>query len=235
MMIAEVIKKELRIIARKDKVSVLSKFFKTGPGQYGEGDVFIGVTVPEQRTIARKFVHADMKDIATLLASEVHEHRMTGLLILVEKFKKSDDLIRGKIVDFYMRRASRINNWDLVDLSAPKITGPWFLSREKTPLYEFARSGSLWKERIAIVSTYHFIKNGILEHTFAMADILMEHEHDLIHKAVGWMLREAGKSDRTALEGFLNVRYRKMPRTMLRYSIEKFERRERDLYLSGKA
>jgi 3-methyladenine DNA glycosylase AlkD len=232
---AEDVKKCLSLSSRKEKIAVLSRFFKTGPGEYSEGDVFIGVTVPEIRKVAQQYRNLALQEVRRLLADPVHEHRLAALLILVEKTKTADDDDFSKIVNLYCASTRRINNWDLVDLSAPKILGPWLLNREKTLLYEFAASNDLWKQRIAMVATHHFIIKGDLEHTFTIADMLIGHRHDLIHKAAGWMLREAGKRDESALRRFLLNRYRTMPRTMLRYAIEKFSHEDRQNYLRGKA
>lgn len=227
------LKKELQSCIRPEKVSLYQRFFKTGPGEYGEGDVFIGITVPDQRKVARNYKGLALQDVASLLKDPVHEHRLTALLILVEQFNKGDDSARAEIIDLYFSHTERINNWDLVDLSAPKIPGPWFYKRDKKPLYDYARSGNLWKERIAMLSTHYFIKKDLYDPTFDFADILFNHTHDLIHKAVGWMLREVGKRDGDAERAYLHKRYKKMPRTMLRYAIERFPEEERQKYLQG--
>ncbi len=229
------VKEELRLYVKPEKVSVYQRFFKTGPGQYGEGDVFIGITVPDQRKVARKYRDIPLENVYSLLDEEIHEYRLTALLILVEKYNSADENSKEKIVNEYCKRTDRINNWDLVDLSAHKILGPWFLERDRSPLYDFARSGNLWKERIAVLTTYHFIKNDIYDTTLEIAEILLHHDHDLIHKAVGWMLREIGKRSGETERNFLKKWYREMPRTMLRYAIEKFPEEERQRYLKGTA
>ena len=234
MQTAQEIELLLQAAANKTKAEVLQRFFKTGPGQYGEGDVFLGIPVPHLRKITKPFTAISLKELATLLKSPVHECRLASLLILAEQCKKADDSRHREIVEFYCARAHRVNNWDLVDLSAPKILGPWFLSRDKRPLYDFAESDNLWKQRIAIVTTHYFIKNGAFEDTFAIADMLMQHPHDLIHKAVGWMIREVGKKDPAAEKKYLKGRYKKMPRTMLRYAIEKFDPELRQQYMQNK-
>jgi len=234
MQTAHEIESLLNAAANKAKADVLERFFKTGPGDYGEGDVFLGVPVPRLRKITKPFTSISLKELSSLLKSPVHECRLAALLILTEQCKKADEARHRDIVAFYCARAHRVNNWDLVDLSAPKILGPWFLPRDKGPLYDFARSDNLWKQRIAIVTTHHFIKNGAFEDTFAIADMLMQHPHDLIHKAVGWMIREVGKKDPEAEKKYLENRYKKMPRTMLRYAIEKFDHDLRQQYMQYK-
>jgi len=228
------LKQELQRHVKPEKVAVYQRFFKTGPGEYGEGDVFIGITVPDQRKVARLFIDMNLKDVMSLLDEEVHEYRLTALLILVAKYEKGSEELKAQIVEAYCRAADRINNWDLVDLSAYKILGPWFIDRDKSLLYEFARSGHLWKERIAMLTTFHFIKNKAFDTALEIAEILLHHEHDLIHKAVGWMLREIGKRDGDVERNFLKKHYRTMPRTMLRYAIEKFLEEERQDYLKGR-
>jgi 3-methyladenine DNA glycosylase AlkD len=212
----------------------LQRFFKTGKGQYGEGDVFLGIKVPIQRQIVKKYWNqTTLKDIQELLNSKFHEERMIGLLILVEIYKKSkkDKLKQRQIFEFYLKNTSRINNWDLVDLSAPNIVGD-FSRVEGTEIIKFlAKSKNIWERRIAIISTAAFIKNRIFGETLAISDMLIKDEHDLIHKAVGWMLREVGKRNQEVLEIFLKERYKTMPRTMLRYAIEKFPEDKRKKYL----
>jgi 3-methyladenine DNA glycosylase AlkD len=232
------IKTDLKKASSQQKAKILSKFFKCGKGEYGEGDKFIGITVPEQRKIAQKY-SPDLSLIQTeeLLQSKIHEHRLTALLILIEKFSKSKGKSdKKKIIQVYLKNTKCINNWDLVDLSAPKILGQYLLKnpKEKNKLYVFAKSKDLWKKRIAIISTYTFIKNNKFKDTLKISEILLQDKHDLIHKAVGWMLREIGKVDLEIEEKFLKKYYKKMPRTMLRYSIEKFPENKRQKYLKGK-
>ena len=221
------------------QVAGLARFFKTGPGQYGEGDKFLGIKVPVTREVVkdcwRKVGFAELEEC---VASEYHEVRLAGLLALVQVFAhaKKDQALRRRCVDFYLSHTDRINNWDLVDLSCYPLLGEWLLDKDRTLLYDLARSGkTLWEQRIGIVSTMTLVRHGQLEDTFALADILLHHPHDLIHKAVGWLLREAGKRDKAALVAFLAPRYRTMPRTMLRYAIEKFPEAERKSYLGGHA
>ncbi len=227
------IKKELRAKANKEKVSVYQRFFKTGLGQYGEGDKFLGVTVPNIHIVAKKFSSTTFDDIKKLLGSAYHEERLTALFILVGQFEKGDEKCHKKIFTFYLKNRKGINNWDLVDSSAYKIVGAHLANKPKGILYKYARSRNLWDRRIAIVSTFHFIRQNSFCDTIAIAEILLNDKHDLIHKAVGWMLREVGKRDVKILEKFLEKHHKKMPRTMLRYSIEKFSEAQRKKYLNG--
>ena len=226
------IQEELQKIRDPEKATILSKFFKTGKGQYGEGDIFIGIKVPQQRNIAKKYSSIQLDDIGQLLKSNIHEFRLTSLLILVLKFKKEDFDGKRKIVDFYLSYMENMNNWDLVDSSAPYILGDFLFDKDKSILYALARSDNLWERRIAILSTFAFIKNNKFEDALNIAEILLFDKHDLIHKAVGWMLREIGKRDERTEEEFLEKHYRKMPRTMLRYSIEKFDNDKKKFYLN---
>ena len=222
--------KGLEKASDKNKAQILQKFFKTGQGEYGEGDIFLGITVPVQRTIAKKY-NLGFADIQKLLNSKIHEHRFSGLLVLINKF--SDD--KQKVFDFYLRNAKQVNNWDLVDLSCPKIVGEFLLDKPRDVLYKLANSKNLWEKRISIVSTYSFIRKNEFADTLKISELLLNDKHDLIHKAVGWMLREVGKRDKKVLEGFLKKHYKKMPRTMLRYAIEKFPKHERQAFLQGES
>ena len=223
--------------ANPAQVDGLARFFKTGPGQYGEGDRFLGIKVPVTRSVVKScWKRVGFPELETCLASEYHEVRLAGLLALVEIFRHGKEDLRQDCAHFYLAHTDRINNWDLVDLSCYPLLGEWLLDKDRTLLYDLARSGrTLWEQRIGIVSTMTFVRHGQLEDTFAIADILLHHPHDLIHKAVGWLLREAGKRDQTALEAFLkgNGRYQTMPRTMLRYAIERFPEERRQQYLSS--
>lgn len=229
---AETIKKELRKLADKDKAVKLSGFFKTGKGQYGEGDVFIGITVPDQRKTAKLFYDTGLSEIEKLLDDPIHEFRLTALLILIQKYSKADETGKKNITDFYLSKTSKINNWDLVDLSAHQIIGNYYYSRDREILYQLAQSSSMWEQRIAVVSTYYFIKRNDFKEILAFSEMLLGHKHDLIHKATGWMLRETGKMDLSVLRKFLDKHHKVMPRTMLRYSIEKLDESERKKYLS---
>ena len=227
------LKKTIRANANKDHAKTMQWFFKTGKGEYGEGDKFIGIKVPVQRKIAKKYGELDLEDLQKLLNSKIHEERLISLLILVDKYDDADDKIKDNIYRFYKMNRRKINNWDLVDLSAPKIMGKYLLNRDKQILFKYAYSNNLWEKRISIISTYSFIKNLDFNTTLEISDVLLNDDHDLIHKAVGWMLREVGKQDLKILEKFLKPRYNKMPRTMLRYSIEKFPEKKRKKYLKG--
>ena len=225
------------ILSRADESQVagLSRFFKTGPGQYGEGDKFLGIKVPVTREVVKQcWRETSMQDLEECIASEYHEVRLAALLALVEIFAhaKKDHGLQQACIDFYLAHTDRINNWDLVDLSCYPLLGVWLLDKDRTLLYDLARNGkTLWEQRIGIVSTMTFIRHGQIADTFAISDILLHHPHDLIHKAVGWLLREAGKRDKEALKAYLEPRYQTMPRTMLRYAIEKFSEAERKPYL----
>ena len=229
--------KALRARAEPDRIDVLQSFFRTAPREYGEGDRFIGVRVPAVRTLVRRFAAASRADIDALLASPIHEARLLAVLLLVHQFKTApDDAARRGVFEFYLSRTTRINSWDLVDVSAPAVVGGWLAGRGRARLRTLARSRELWDRRIAIVATHYFIRRGDLDDTFRIADLLLADDgQDLIHKAVGWMLREAGKRDGQALRRFLASRHTRMPRTMLRYAIEKFPEGERRRYLRGRA
>jgi 3-methyladenine DNA glycosylase AlkD len=220
-------------MAHADAANVpgLRRFFKTGPGQYGEGDVFVGVKVPAIRAVCGECRGAGLGAIRPLLRSRVHEERLLALLLMVDAFTRAGEPGRRAIYDLYLSHTAFINNWDLVDSSAAQIVGGWLSGRSRAPLRKLARSSSLWERRIAILATFHYIRRGEFEETFRIADILLRDPHDLIHKAVGWMLREVGNRDGAAERRFLDDRYRKMPRTMLRYAIEKFPEKERQRYL----
>lgn len=225
----------LQRLGNPEKATHLARFFKTGKGEYGEGDRFLGVTIPEQRAVAKQFRETGRPQLAELLASPYHEARLTGLLILLEQFTRSKDpAVRKSCVDFYLSQTARINNWDLVDLTCYKLLGVWLADKERSVLYRLADSADMWEQRIAIVTCMHFVRQGDFEDCLAIADRLLHHPHDLIHKAVGWLLREVGKKDKAALTRFLAPRYREMPRTMLRYAIERFAEEERKAYLQKK-
>ncbi len=228
------VKQEIKEFSNKELAVFLQRFFKTGPGQYGEGDKFAGIKVPVSRKIAINNSDLSLSEIKELLHSEVHEERLIGLLILVNQYKKSDEAQREKIFKFYISSAKRINNWDLVDLSAPQILGAFLVDKDKDILFKFAHSKNLWEKRIAVLSTFSFIKINRFDTALQISEILLNDDHDLIHKAVGWMLREIGKRDLNTEEKFLKKYYNKMPRTMLRYAIEKFPETKRQKYLKGK-
>lgn len=229
----EKLKTELKKLANPEKAAFYPKFFKTGPGQYGEGDQFIGVTVPHLRKVAKQFKTLSLPEIKRLLEDPIHEYRLVALFILVNQFEKGGAEKQKEIYNFYYKHRNRVNNWDLVDSSAHKIMGAYLINRDKGTLYELAKSKLLWDRRIAMLSCYWFIQKNEFNDALEIAEILVKDGHDLMHKAVGWMLREIGKRDLTAEERFLKKHYKTMPRTMLRYAIEKFEEEKRQKYLKG--
>jgi len=233
-MTVNVIQQKLRKLANKKKSKLLQGFFKTGPGQYGEGDVFLGITVPLLRKLAKECPETTVADAITLLQSEIHEQRLLALFLLVHAYGQGDETVKKLIYGSYLKNTRYINNWDLVDLSAPKIVGEYLADRSRKPLYALARSRDLWKKRIAILATFRFIKQDDFADSLAIAGMLIKDDHDLIHKAVGWMLREVGKRDMRTEERFLKKHCRAMPRTMLRYAIERFPEGKRQRYLTGK-
>ncbi len=233
-MTATKIKKELAKFADKDQPKNLARFFKTGKGEYGEGDKFLGIRVPEQRKVAKKyFKDISLAETEKLLHSPIHEHRQTALHILVYKFQKAFESEKKKIYNLYLKNLKYINNWDLVDTSTPYIIGGYLLNKksERKVLYKLAKSKNLWQKRVAMMGTFAFIRQGDFKDAFSIAEILLHDSHDLIHKAVGWMLREVGNVNRGAEEKFLLKYYREIPRTMLRYAIEKFPEKKRQFYL----
>jgi mutator protein MutT len=231
---AAAIKQRMQSMADTKRAQQCSRFFKTGSGEYAADDVFLGIRVPALRKLAKQYASATMAQIEDLLQSALHEHRQLALFILAARFVRSTPVEQKQIVDFYLANTHRVNNWDLVDASAHVILGAYLLNRDKAVLYCLARSISLWERRIAIVATWHFIRNGQVEDTFKVARLLLKDNHDLIHKSVGWMLREAGKRDETMLVAFLGQHYRQMPRTMLRYAIERFPETRRKAFLQGR-
>lgn len=231
---AGAVRAALAASADADKAKTLARFFKTGPGEYAEGDVFVGVTVPVQRKIARTFRGLPLAEVTKLLASKVHEERLTALLLLVDTFTRGDDETRRAVVDLYLANLRRVNNWDLVDSSAPQILGAWLLTRDRDVVYKLAASDNLWERRVAMVSTYAFIRAGEHADTFELARRLMHDEHDLMHKAAGWMLREVGKRvGAELLRGFLKEHAGALPRTALRYAIEHFSPAERARWMKA--
>jgi 3-methyladenine DNA glycosylase AlkD len=223
--------KELMNFKDPERAKASMWFFKTGSGQYGEGDIFLGMSVPQQRKVAKKYADLTLVDIQTLLLNKIHEFRLVALFILVDKYKKASEKEKKEIVDFYLKNAKRVNNWDLVDSSAGYILGDYFFEKDKSTLYTFARSENLWERRIAIIATQGFIRKNKYDDTLKIAGMLLTDKHDLIHKAVGWMLREVGNRDLKRLYVFLDKHYKVMPRTMLRYAIEKFEKEKKEFYM----
>jgi 3-methyladenine DNA glycosylase AlkD len=230
------VREELKNMADPDKAAILQRFFKTGQGQYGEGDIFIGVMVPQSRQIAKKFSQLPLAEIRTLLHSQFHEERLVGLLILVQRYSSSASSNmeeREEIVKFYLDNIKQVNNWDLVDLSAPNLLGAHLINnrdQRRRLLYRLAGSQNVWERRIAIVSTHYFIRRDDFSDTLKIAEMLLQDKHDLIHKAAGWMLREVGKRDAAVEEAFLEKHFNIMPRTMLRYAIERLPERKRNRY-----
>ena len=231
MNITDTITNELKALGSTEKAVHLSYFFKTGKGQYGENDRFLGVTVPETRRVAKAHASVEKADLQRLIQSEWHEVRLCALFILTIQFNKGDETKRKELVDFYLSNTQYINNWDLVDLAAWETIGTYLLDNPRDLLYRLAESPLLWDNRIAMVSTYAFIRQGQLDDTYALAEKMMGHKHDLMHKAIGWMLREAGKRDVERLRLFVEKHRLEMPRTMLRYAIEKFSPDERKHFM----
>lgn len=226
-------KKELYNRFDKKKAKLLQGFFKTGKREYGEGDVFLGIVVPQLHKIASKYVNLSLKDLKKTIKSKFHEERLATLFILVLKFKKANEVEKKNIYDFYIKNRKYANNWDLVDLSAPRIVGAFLEKKDKSILYRFVKSKNIWEKRIAVLSTFYFIKNKNCDDALKISEILKNDNHDLIQKAVGWMLREIGKNcGQETEEKFLRKNYKMMPRTMLRYAIERFPEKLRKSYLA---
>lgn len=228
MDIVTTITEELSALSTDEKRRILPRFFKTGPGQYGEGDRFLGTAVPDTRSVTKAHRDTSLADIGLLLGSPWHEVRLAALLIMVAKADKADDNSRRKLLDFYLSHTHRINNWDLVDLSVTKIVGEYLADKPRDLLYSLAQSPLLWEARMSIVATLAFIRKGDLDDTYRLCDLLMDHSHELIHKACGWMLREAGKRNPARLYDYVDANRARMPRTMLRYAIERFGKTERE-------
>ena len=229
--LTKTITNKLQALSDAEKREIFPKFFKAGKGEYGEGDRFLGVTVPNIRAIAKLHKDISIEEIRELIQSEWHEVRLCALIIMVEKSKKKDEALRKELFNLYLSQTKRINNWDLVDLSCRFIIGEYLLDKSRDILYHLAQSPLLWDNRIAIVSTYAFIRKGQLEDTYALSDLMMHHPHDLMHKAIGWMLREAGKRNPERLYDYVMSHRADMPRTMLRYAIEKFSPKERTILM----
>jgi 3-methyladenine DNA glycosylase AlkD len=232
---AAALQARLRAVASARYAKIAAWFFKTGPGEYGEGDVFIGVRAPAMHRIVRDFVALPLPQVRRLLRSKVHEDRMAAVLVLARRAERADDAHRRELFDFYLAHAERVNNWDLVDGSAPQVVGGYSATRRRGALDRLARSANLWERRIAIVATLHLIRLGQFDDTLRIAARLLSDEHDLIHKAAGWMLREVGKRDCDVLRGFLRRHAAAMPRTMLRYAIERMTPAERKKWMAKKA
>jgi 3-methyladenine DNA glycosylase AlkD len=233
-MTAKEISKRLKKLENKQQAAISRKFFKTGPGEYGEGDIFIGIRVPVLRKLVKDYFELPIKEIQSLLKSPVHEERLLALLLMVRKASGRSDDIKKSIYELYLKNTRFVNNWDLVDASAEHVVGAYLKDKNKSVLYRLAESEDLWERRIAIMSTFHYVKHHDFLETLRISKILLFDRHDLIHKATGWMLREIGKRDLQTEENFLKTHYKKMPRTMLRYAIEKFPESKRQRYLKGK-
>jgi 3-methyladenine DNA glycosylase AlkD len=230
---AEEISKRLQKMGNKEDARFLQGFFKTGVGQYGEGDIFLGIRVPALRKLAKEHKALPLKEVLLLLRSPYHEVRLFALILFVNTFAKSDETIQKKIYNLYVANTRYINNWDLVDISAPNIVGAFLMERSRKPLYQLAKSKSLWERRMATLATFYFIKNNQFADALKIARILLQDKEDLIHKAAGWMLREIGKRDIACAESFLQKHCQVMPRTMLRYAIERFTPSKRRKYMDG--
>ncbi|WP_428654054.1 DNA alkylation repair protein [Runella sp.] len=228
------IKNDLQQLGSPEKAAFLSRFFKTGKGQYGEGDEFLGITMPEIREVVKKYSMLSIEEWTELLQSPYHEFRMAALIGLMKRFQKSkkDELTQQIIFETYLLNLNNINNWDLVDVTCRDIIGAYLLHKERSVLYELAQRPHLWAQRVAIVSTWYFISRNQFSDTLQISELLLSHKHDLIHKAVGWMLREVGKRDELVLEEFLDTHVKQMPRTALRYAIERFPESKRKYYLT---
>lgn len=228
---ADVAAARLQELADPAVAKFSATFFKTGPGQYGEGDVFLGIRVPVLRRLAREFRSLPLDQVERLLHSPLHEQRLLALIVLVDQAATADAKTLRTIYDFYLASARYVNNWDLVDTSAPQIVGRYLMDKSRKPLFKLAKSHDLWERRIAIVATHYFIRHDDHDDTVALAEVLLDDRQDLMHKAIGWMLREVGKRDQTVLEQFLVRHAARMPRTMLRYAIERFPAEQRLAYL----
>ncbi|MGK5084012.1 DNA alkylation repair protein [Bdellovibrionota bacterium FG-1] len=222
----------LHALANSEKATLLQRFFKTGKGQYAEGDRFLGVMAPEMRRLTKQFEDLSLSETARLLRSPFNEERLLALFILGQQYEKGTVSDQNAICRLYLKNLNRVNNWNLVDASAPSILGPHLMNRSRTPLYRLAKSKDLWKRRVAVVSTLHAIRNHDFSDILKLSVLLLEDEHDLMHKACGWMLREVGKRDVKTLERFLKKYRHRMPRTMLRYAIERFPEKQRKAYLA---
>ena len=233
-MTAQSLIKTLQMLADKEKSQFLQRFFKTGKGQYAEGDIFWGIKVPETRQVAKAYRGMPIVELGKIMKNPVHEVRLCGLLILVEKFNKANEADKKQIIDFYLANTQYINNWDLVDLSCYKILGNYLLDKPRDVLYHLAKSENMWEQRIAIVTTLAFIRNSEFDDTLSISEMLLDHRHDLIHKAVGWMLRELAKKDEFLMLQFIEKHYNRLSRTTLRYAIERLPEKQRKNILQGK-
>ena len=224
---------KLDTLADPSKAKDSAWFFKTGKGEYGEGDQFLGIKVPELRKLSKQYKALDINEVQALVESKWHEKRLLAIFILVLQYQKKKPDRKKEIYDFYLTHRKHINNWDIIDSSARQIVGHYLEDKDRTLLYDFAKTGNLWERRIAVLATFWYIPKGDFQSSLEIAEILLDDSEDLIHKAMGWMLREIGKADKSAEDAFLNTHYKQMPRTMLRYAIEKYPEDERQAYLKG--
>jgi 3-methyladenine DNA glycosylase AlkD len=232
MMSLKEIKRDIEQLANPKQAILLQRFFKTGKGEYGEGDVFLGIKVPVQRSVAKKYKELSFASIQQLLNSKIHEHRLIALLIMMQEFDRAEEDEKKQIFELYLKNTNNINNWDLIDLSAPNIVGNYLLDKDRNILHKLAKSNSIWEKRISMLATFEFIANKETKDALAIAEILVNDKHDLIQKAVGWMLREVGKRvSQAEEEKFLRKHYKTMPRTMLRYAIERFDNKKKEFYM----
>ena len=227
--------KQLKNLATASRREAAQRYFKTKKGEYGEGDRFYGVTVPDTRKVAKRFRHLELTKLGKLLSSPIHEERFVALVIMVDQFRHGSPAHQTKLHRLYISKMKFVNNWDLVDTSAPTLVGDYLTNRPRTVLKTWARSKNLWKRRVAVLATFSFIRDNDFKDALFLAKVLLNDPHDLMHKAVGWMLREVGNRHRPTEEAFLKQHYQKMPRTMLRYAIEKFPEPRRQAYLKGRA
>ena len=229
----KIIHNDLLQLANEQIAEHSQRFFKTGKGEYGEGDIFLGIRVPLLRRLVKKYGGISIAEVRKLLHSKFHEERLLAVLMLVQLFKSADESVQKQVYDLYLENTEFINNWDIVDISASNIVGAHLYEKDKAPLYDLVQSKNLWERRISIISTFYFIRQNEFDDTLKLAKILLNDKEDLIHKAVGWMLREVGKREIEFEEEFLQEHYKIMPRTMLRYAIEKFTETSRKMYLRG--
>lgn len=230
----EDVKKALYALANEEKRNILQRFFKTGEGEYGAGDIFLGIPVPETRKVAKSYQHIPLTDVETLLQSKEHECRLCALEILIFRYKNKRSQEQEAVFNMYMKNLQYVNNWDLVDLSAPKIVGAYLEKRDRSMLYKLAESDTLWKRRVSVITTLAFVRNNDLKDAFALCEILLNDKEDLMRKAVGWVLRETGKKDEELLKAFLTDNISKLSRTSLRYAIERFTPEERSYFMNLK-
>jgi len=233
-MTVQQIQKRLKKLGNNKHAAISQRFFKTGPGEYGEGDIFIGIRVPVLRKLVKEYSNLSIEDAALLLRSKIHEERLLALLLLVRLFTTGDEATKSRVYGKYLENTEFVNNWDLVDSSAEHIVGAYLMNRSKAVLYRLAESEDLWERRISIMSTFHYVKRHEFTETLKIAKMLLFDRQDLIHKATGWMLREIGKRNLQTEENFLKIHYTEMPRTLLRYAIEKFPEQKRQRYLKGR-